>query len=98
MKGKSRRTLVRHEVSDFGKVDRAVQKSYRKEMTIKSKSDNYGVWNRVYSAIKKFFKYIFAIGGNHYKTHIPKSMRKGLTNSQIIKLRKRIHASGKRYV
>lgn len=98
MKGKSKRIEIRHEFSDQGKVDRDVEKSFKKEMAIKSKSDNYGVWNRIYSAIKRFFKYIFAIGGNSYKTHIPKSMRKGLTNTQIIKLRKRIHASGKRYV
>lgn len=81
-----------------GKVDRVVEKSFRKEMTIKCKFANYGVWNRVYSAIKKFFKRLFLIGGNSYKTHIPKSMRKGLTNSQVTKLRRKIHASGKRYV
>ena len=33
MKGKSRRTQMRHEVSDFGKVDRVVQKSMNKEVT-----------------------------------------------------------------
>lgn len=33
-----------------------------------------------------------------YKTHIPKSMRNGLTNLQIMNLRERIYKYGKRYV
>ena len=51
MKGKSRRTLVRHEVSDFGKVDRAVQKSYTKESTHNLETKEWS--NGFFSAIKK---------------------------------------------
>ena len=51
MKGKSRRTQMRHEVSDYGKVDRAVQKSFNKEASHKLETSEYS--NGFFTAIKK---------------------------------------------
>ena len=58
MKGKSRRTQMRHEVSDYGKIDRAVERSFRKEETHKLETKHWS--DGFISAIMKWFKKIFS--------------------------------------
>ena len=59
MKGKSRRTQMRHDVSDYGKVDRAVQKSFNKEESHKLETNHAS--DGFISAIMKWFKRIFSM-------------------------------------
>ena len=42
MKGKSKRLQMRHEVSDQGKIDRVVQKSFTKEASHKVETSTWG--------------------------------------------------------
>ena len=42
MKGKSKRLQMRHEVSDHGKIDRVVQKSFTKEASHKIETSKWG--------------------------------------------------------
>ena len=54
-----RRVQIRHEVSDHGKVDRLVEKSFRKEATHKLETNH--VSDGFFSAIMKWFKRIFSM-------------------------------------
>lgn len=120
MKGKSRRTLMRHEVSDFGKVDRGVQKSMNKEVKHYLNIVNGGIFNTIKVILHNIFRFLFnnestdnmpyygpvipeLIRNNNsdkkwYKTHVPKSMRKGLTNREKTTLRRSIYSKSIRYV
>ena len=51
MKGKSKRIQMRHEISDDGRVDRIVQKSFRKEATHKLETSSFS--NGFMTYIKK---------------------------------------------
>lgn len=59
MKGKSKRKQMRHEVLDYGKVDRAVQKSFIKEESHKLETKHWS--DGFISAIMKWFKKIFSM-------------------------------------
>lgn len=59
MKGKSRRTEMRHEVSDHGKIDRVVQKSFNKEASHKLETNHSS--DGFISSIMKWFKKIFSV-------------------------------------
>ena len=123
MKGKAKRTQMNHTVGDYGKADRAVQKSMRKES--EQSQQNYATYGfiagviAVFSKILKFFfnndsssdytKPTFSpvlprmVRENNsnkrwYKTHVPKSMRSGLTHLEVTQLRQKVYASRVIYV
>ena len=60
----NRRVQLRHEVSDYGKVDRVVPWLVRQNNSNKK-------W---------------------YKTHVPKSMRRGLTNREKTTVRRSVYS------
>ena len=117
MKGKSKRTQMRHEVSDYGKVDRVVQKSLNKESThFKEKYSGSSILV-ILAILGKFIKSFFnprrspvsnplrfytplkepLLEPNPnryktwYKTHVPKSLRKGLSSKEVTDLRKKFY-------
>ena len=59
MKGKSRRTQMRHEVSDYGKVDRVVQKSKNKELQHYINVANGGFFNTIKVILHNIFRFLF---------------------------------------
>ncbi len=57
MKGKSKRIQMRHEVSDHGKIDRIVQKSFMKESSHKVETSTWG--DGFFSGLKRILSRIF---------------------------------------
>ena len=124
MKEKFKRRHMNNSVVNInGKVDRAAQKSMRKESE-HSQNDiaTYGFIAGIIAAFSKILKFLFNntsspdysiptfksllpqyVRENNsnkrwYKTHVPKSMRKGLTHLETTLLRKEVYSSRVIYV
>ena len=89
MKGKSKRLQMRHEVSEHGKIDRVIQKSFSKKEKHLLRIVNGGLWNSFRLVLSKLFIFFFnnesLEGVRHFGPVLPHEIRENNSNKKWYK-------------